>query len=64
MLPETKGRQRQTAKGKRKLIGTYAAQGQGSSKASRQRNKKACKDLCCPRPKTVKDESSKAYESL
>ena len=59
-LPEVLDRRGLAAKGKRELVGTYAARGVGSSKASCQRHKRACRDLRCPRTRAVEGELPKA----
>ena len=58
-MPEAWNRQRRAAKDIIKPIGTYDTQGKGPSKASRQRHKRACMDLCCPRPWTIEGEPPK-----
>ena len=53
MLPKAYGCQRLATKGVKEHVGTYAAQGLGSSKASHHRREVAYRDSCWPKPKAV-----------
>ena len=54
MLLEAYGCRRLAAKGVKDHVGTYVAQGLGSSKASHHRREVAYRDLCYLRPMAVK----------
>ena len=45
-------------------VGTHAARGLRLSKASRQRYKRACEDLCCSRLRAIEGKLQKAFVGL